>query len=240
MNNIALIFAGGSGMRMNNNAQPKQFLQLHDKEIIIYTLEHFEQHPAIDAIAVVCIEEWILFFKSLLEKYKIKKVKWIVAGGTTGQESIFNGLSAIKNNCTNNPIILIHDGVRPLINSELITNCINSVEKNGSAITVTPEIETVVSLNSDKKITSITDRSSCYHAKAPQCFRLNNIYSAHQRANQEGLKNIIDSASLMAYFGHELYTVEGGYENIKITTPTDFYLFRALFEAKQNSQIFGL
>jgi 2-C-methyl-D-erythritol 4-phosphate cytidylyltransferase len=213
---------------------------LHDKEVIIYTLEHFEQHSAIDAIAVVCIEEWIPFFKSLLEKYKIKKVKWVVAGGKTGQESIYNGLATIKNYCQDNPVVLIHDGVRPLINSELITSCINSVEKHGSAITVTPEIETVVSLNSDKKITSITDRSSCYHAKAPQCFRLNDIYAAHLRAKKDDLNNVIDSASLMAHYGHELYTVEGGYENIKITTPTDFYLFRALFEAKENSQIFGL
>ena len=237
MNNIALIFAGGSGMRMNSNAQPKQFLQLHGKEIIIYTIEQFENHPAIDAIAVVCIEEWIPFFKSLLEKYQIKKVKWVVAGGATGQESICNGLSAIKNDCKDNAVVLIHDGVRPLINSELITNCIDSVEKQGSAITVTPEIETVVALDSHKKISSITDRSCCYHAKAPQCFWLNDIYAAHLRAKQEGLQNVIDSASLMAHYGHELYTVEGSYENIKITTPTDFYLFRALFEVKDNMQI---
>ena len=240
MNNIALIFAGGSGIRMSSNAQPKQFLQLHGKEIIIHAIEQFEQHPAIDAIAVACIEAWIPFFKSLLEKYQIKKVKWIVAGGATGQESICNGLTVIKNDCPDDTAVLIHDGVRPLINSELITNCINSVKEHGSAITVTPEIETVVSLDSNKKITSITDRSCCYHAKAPQCFRLNDIYAAHQCAKQEGLDNVIDSASLMAHYGHELYTVEGGYENIKITTPTDFYLFRALFEAKENSQIFGI
>jgi len=239
MKNITLIFAGGSGIRMNNNAQPKQFLQLHGKEIIIHTIEQFERHSEIDAIAVVCIEGWIDFFKTLLEKYQIKKVKWIVSGGETGQQSIFNGLAAIKNDCTDDAIVLIHDGVRPLINGELITNCINSVKKHGSTITVTPEIETVVSLDSSKKITSITDRSSCYHAKAPQCFRLNDIYIAHQRAKQESLKNVIDSASLMAHYGHELYTVEGGYENIKITTPTDFYLFRALFEANENAQIFN-
>jgi len=237
MNNIALIFAGGSGIRMNNNALPKQFLQLHGKEIIIYTIEKFEQHPAIDAIAVACIEEWIPFFNSLLEKHQIKKVKWIIAGGITGQESIYNGLAAIKNDIKEDAVVLIHDGVRPLINSELITNCINSVEKHGSAITVTPAIETIVSLDNNKKINSITDRSCCYHAKAPQCFRLNDIYTAHQRTKQDGLNNMIDSASLMAHYGHELFTVEGSYENIKITTPTDFYLFRAFFEVKENLQI---
>jgi len=240
MNNIALIFAGGSGLRMNFNAQPKQFLQLHDKEIIIHTIEHFENHPDIYAIAVACIKEWIPFFKSLLKKYQIEKVKWIVSGGKTGQESIYNGLNAIRNECTDNTVVLIHDGVRPLINSELITNCINSVHKHGSAITVTPEVETVVSLDNNKKITSITDRSVCYHAKAPQCFKFKDIYSVHNCAKQEGLNHLIDSASLMAYYDYELYTVECGYDNIKITTPTDFYLFRALFEAKENSKIFGL
>jgi len=240
MNNIALIFAGGSGIRMNMQAQPKQFLQLHDKEIIIHTVEHFENHPAIDGIAVACIKEWIPFFKSLLEKYQIKKVKWIVPGGNTGQESIYYGLTAMKNECADNTVVLIHDGVRPLINSELITNCIHTVQKHGSAITVTPEIETVVSLDNERKITSITDRSVCFHAKAPQCFRFKDIFSAHNCAKQEGLTNVIDSASLMAKYGYELYTVECGYDNIKITTPTDFYLFRALFEAKENLKIFGL
>ncbi|MCL2246259.1 MAG: 2-C-methyl-D-erythritol 4-phosphate cytidylyltransferase [Lentimicrobiaceae bacterium] len=237
MNNIATIFAGGSGIRMNTHALPKQFLQLHGKEVIIYTIEQFEQHPAVDAIAVACIKKWIPFLQSLLEKYQIKKVKWVVEGGKTGQESICKILTAIKNDYREeNAVVLIHDGVRPLINSELITHCIDSVEKYGSAITVTPEIETVVALDNHKKIISITDRSTCYHAKAPQCFRLNDIYAAHLHAKEEGLNNVIDSASLMAHYGHELYTVEGGYENIKITTPTDFYLFRALFEAQENLQ----
>ncbi|MDR2474279.1 MAG: 2-C-methyl-D-erythritol 4-phosphate cytidylyltransferase [Bacteroidales bacterium] len=240
MKNITLIFAGGSGIRMNSQAKPKQFLQLHGKEIIIHTIEHFERHAEIDAIAVVCIAEWIPFFRSLLPNYQIEKVKWVLAGGATGQESIFNGLAAIKNDCTENATVLIHDGVRPLINAELITNCIRSVEKHGSAITVTPEIETVVALDAEKKISSITDRSNCFHAKAPQCFRLNDIYTSHLKARKEGLTDVIDSASLMARYGHALYTVEGGYENVKITTPTDFYIFRALFEAKENLQIFGL
>jgi len=238
--NIALIFAGGAGIRMNSSAKPKQFLQMHGKEIIIYTIEHFERHPEIDSIIVVCIEEWIPFFRALLEKYQIQKVRWVVAGGSTGQESIFNGLKTIKQDCPDDSVVLIHDGVRPLINSDLITNCIKSVKTHGSAVTVTPEIETVVSVDADRKITSITDRSRCFHAKAPQCYRLGDIYSAHIQAQKDGLTNMIDSASLLAHYGHDLYTVEGGFENIKITTPADFYIFRALYEAKENSQIFGI
>jgi 2-C-methyl-D-erythritol 4-phosphate cytidylyltransferase len=239
--NIALIFAGGSGIRMNSAAKPKQFLQLYGKEIIIHTLEHFEKHPDIDAVVVVCIESWISFFRALLEKHSIGKVKWIVPGGIDGQESIYRGLSCcVQADVPEDSIVLIHDGVRPLITQDLISQCIQSVVSYGSAITVTPEIETVVSLDDERKVVSIMDRSKCFHAKAPQCFRLADIWRCHQKAKQEGLFNMIDSASLMQHYGYTLYTVQGSYDNIKITTPSDFYIFRALYEARENLQIFGL
>jgi len=114
------------------------------------------------------------------------------------------------------------------------------VKAHGSAITVTPEIETVVSLDETRKIVSITDRSACFHAKAPQCFRLEDILRCHEKAKAEGITNMIDSASLMKHYGYELWTVPGDYDNIKITTPTDFYVFRALYDARENSQVFGL
>jgi 2-C-methyl-D-erythritol 4-phosphate cytidylyltransferase len=239
--NIALIFAGGSGTRMNNTAKPKQFLQLYGKEIIIHTIENFEKHPEIDGVVVVCIESWIAFLKTLLEKYNIRKVKWIISGGETGQESIYRGLSAIKTDVPDNSVILIHDGVRPLITQQLISDCIASVNAHGSAITVTPEIETVVFIDEqDRKINSITDRSKCFHAKAPQGFRFADLWRGHTLAQADGLTNIIDSASLMKHYGHELYAVQGDYENIKITTASDFYIFRALYEARENTQVFGL
>ncbi|GHU02864.1 2-C-methyl-D-erythritol 4-phosphate cytidylyltransferase [Spirochaetia bacterium] len=237
---IALIFAGGSGIRMNVAAKPKQFLQLYGKEIIIHTIEHFGKHPEIDGIVVVCIESWIPFLKTLLEKFNINKVKWIVSGGADGQESIYCGLSAIKNTVPDDSVVLIHDGVRPLITQKLISDCIASVISCGNAITVTPAVETIVSLDAQGKITAITDRSKCFHAKAPQCFRLADIWQAHTRAKADGLTNTIDSASLMKHYGYELYTVQGTCDNIKITTPSDFYTFRALYEARENSQIFGL
>jgi 2-C-methyl-D-erythritol 4-phosphate cytidylyltransferase len=238
--NIVLLFAGGSGIRMNTASKPKQFLQLYGKEIIIHTLEVFEKHPAVDTIVVVCLESWISFLNNLLEKYNIGKVKWVVSGGATGQESIYNGLSAIHSDVPGDSIVLIHDGVRPLITQELISQCIQSVVSHGSAITVTPEIETVVSIDDEGKVESITDRSKCFHAKAPQCFKLDDIWKAHKRAKQDGITNMIDSASLMRHYGQQLYTVQGSYDNIKITTPSDFYIFRALYEARENSQIFGL
>jgi len=239
--NIALIFAGGSGIRMNNSAKPKQFLQLYGKEIIIHTIENFEKHPEIDSIVIACIESWIPFLKTLLEKFNIGKVKWIISGGETGQDSIYCGLSAIKNDVSDDSVILIHDGVRPLITQQLISNCIASVITHGNAITVTPEIETVVSIDpNDSKITEITDRSKCFNAKAPQCFKFADIWRGHALARAEGYSDMIDSASLMRHFGYELFTVHGDHENIKITTASDFYVFRALYEARENTQVFGL
>lgn len=238
MTNV-LIFAGGSGSRMNSKGRPKQFLQFYGKELIIHTLENFQNHPEIDGITIVCIEDWIPYLKNLLTKYGIDKVKAVVAGGITGQESIYFGLKATKQYASENSIILIHDGVRPFINEDVISNCIKSVKEHGSAITVVPAIETIVTIENNR-INSITDRSKCFHARAPQCFFLDEIIIEHEKARQDGNINMIDSASLMKFYGHELYTVTGNIDNIKITTPADFYTFKALYEVRENQQIFGL
>lgn len=238
MNNV-LIFAGGAGRRMNSRSKPKQFLKLYGKEIIIHTLENFQNHPEVDNIVVVCIKGWITYLQKLLAQYGMDKVRLIVAGGKTGQESIYNGLRALSDFAPEDSIVLVHDGVRPFVTDTLISDCIKSVKKNGSAITVTPAIETIVELDG-KKIQTITDRSKCYLAKAPQCFYLGELLAAHEKAIKDGNTSMIDSASLMKHYGHSLYVVPGSADNIKITTPADFYTFRALYDARENQQIFGL
>ncbi len=238
MTNV-LIFAGGSGTRMNSKGRPKQFLQFYGKELIIHTLENFQNHPNVDGIAIVCIENWIPYLEKILEKYQITKVKKIVPGGKTGQESIYNGLKAIESFAEKDSVVLIHDGVRPFINEDVITNCIETTKKYGNAITVVPAIETIVTLENEK-IQTITDRSKCFHARAPQCFILKDILNAHEKAIKDKNLNMIDSASLMKFYGYELYTVQGNVDNIKITTPADFYTFKALYEVRENQQIFGM
>lgn len=239
--NIAVIFAGGTGQRMNTASKPKQFLELHGKPIIIYTLEYFQKHSQIDGIVVVCLESWIDYCENLLKKYQIDKVLKIVPGGNSGQESIFNGLEEAHQISDNeHDIVLIHDGVRPLINEALITNCIASVKKHGNAITVSPAIETILLKTEDGDIGNILKRSECEMAKAPQCFYLNDIYGCHLKAKAAGKDDFIDSASLMQYYGYKLNAVEGPLENIKITTPADFYIFRAIMDARENLQILGL
>lgn len=236
----ALIFAGGTGKRMDTKTLPKQFLELHGKPIIIHTIEHFESHPEIKDIVVVCVDDWLDYCKDLLAKFNIKKVSQVVPGGETGQMSIFNGLEALREKYQgNNDYVLIHDGVRPLIDEETISKNIESVKKYGTAITVKPVIETVVQVDEEDIINNVIERSTCQTAVAPQSFLLSEIYSLHMRAQAEKLFDMTDSATLARYFGLPLHTVMGGSENIKITTPSDFYIFRAIYEARENAQIFG-
>ena len=239
--NIAVIFAGGIGKRMNSRALPKQFLKLYGKEIIIYTLEHFASHKEIDAIVVACVEEWIPFLNELVDKYQLKKVKKVVSGGRTGQESIYHGLKSAKEIAGDEKsIVLIHDGVRPLINEKLISDCIKSTEEKGNAITAVPAIETIICSENKNTVSKMIDRSECMLARAPQCFLLDEILDNHKRAIRENKFDFIDSASMMLHYGSQLYLVEGPVENIKITTPMDYYTFKAMVEADENSQLFGV
>lgn len=238
--NIGLIFAGGSGVRMNTKGMPKQFLQMNGKAIIIHTLEYFEKCMDIDAIVVVCLEEYIGYLDNLLKINRISKVKKIVPGGTCGQESIYHGLCAAEELAEGDDIVLIHDGVRPLISEDLLSNSIKMVKEKGNAITVTPATETIIQADENRIITNIIDRKSCYIAKAPQSFYLEDILKVHRQAIKDNKTDRIDSASLMKEYGYELHTLEGSNENIKITNPSDFYILRAILEARENSQIFGL
>lgn len=184
--NIALIFAGGIGKRMNNNGTPKQFLKLYGKEIIIYTLEVFEKNENIDGIIISCLEEKIIDLKDLVKKYDLKKVKSIISGGKTGQESIYKGLCEAEKYYSKDDIVLIHDGVRPLINEKTIEDNILSVKKYGNAITTVPAIETIIKVKKEEhRIKDILNRSECYMARAPQSFYLKDILSSHKKAIEE-------------------------------------------------------
>ena len=181
--NIALIFAGGIGKRMNTTGIPKQFLKLYGKEIIVYTLEIFENNKNIDGIVISCLKEKIDDLKRTIEKNNLKKVVSIIPGGNTGQESIYNGLKEIEKRYSKDDIVLIHDGVRPLINNDTINDNINLVKEKGNAITTAPAIETIVRLeNENNIIKDIFNRSECFMARAPQSFILNDILDAHEKA----------------------------------------------------------
>lgn len=237
--NIAVIFAGGTGRRMHTLSRPKQFLEYQGKPIIIYTLELFDNHPMIDGIVVACVEEWIPFLGKMLKKFEINKVCQIVPGGETGQDSIYNGLVAAKGfSQSEDDIVLIHDGVRPLITEQTISDNIEMVKKENSCITCVPATETFIVNQPDGSL-EIPTRANSLIARAPQSFYLKDILSAHEQARKDGMHDFIDSCSMMHHYGHKLGKVIGPMENIKITTPTDYFVFKAMVEVHENQQIFG-
>lgn len=236
---IALIFAGGTGKRMNTRSKPKQFLEIHGKPIIIYTLEHFEYHERIDSIIVVCIKEYIEELKGLLRRFGITKVREIVPGGDTGHDSIFKGLEAMGEFAAGDDIVLIHDGVRPLINEELITLNIEAVKKYGNAITCEPDKESQIRSIDGKNVFEMPPRNQMYTAKAPQSFRYGKIKKLYTAAQEDGVKSI-DSAQLCSLYHEPLHMVMSTSNNMKITEPADFYICRALYDAQEGQQVFGL
>lgn len=235
----ALIFAGGTGQRMNSRSKPKQFLEMHGKPIIIYTIEHFEYHPEVDNIVVVCLKEWISELKGLIKRYGIKKVVTVVPGGDTGHDSIYMGLKAMKKTNNVDDIILIHDGVRPLINEELISKNIAIAKEYGNAITSESVRETVVRSSDKKIISNVPNREEMFIAKAPQTFVYREILELYEKAREDGVKTV-DSAHLCSIYDVDTYMVQSTENNIKITTPADYYIFRALYEAMEGQQIFGI
>lgn len=239
--NIAVLFAGGVGSRMHSKDLPKQFLEIHGKPIIVHTAELFQKHEDVDAIVVACHPDWLEYCDELLMRYGISKVCSIVPGGATGQLSIYAGLCAAEQLADDErSIVLIHDGVRPLITQQTITDNIASVKQHGSAITSVKVKETVLEVDDAEMISNVPDRAQTRLARAPQSFWLDEILAAHRRALAEGKTDFIDSASMMMAYGHSLYLVEGPEENIKITTPDDFFSMRSILDARENRQIYGL
>lgn len=262
--NIALIFAGGVGSRMEGAKLPKQFLELGGKPIIAHTIDHFENHPEIDAIVVVCVEDWISRFNEVAEQNHYKKIKAVVPGGASGQGSIYNGLRAIEDlGLAEDSIVLVHDGVRPLIDADTISACIESVRTRGCTATVAPAIETIIEVQAEGaaeageapadsaaegagsaalgagagSVRRIVDRSCCRMARAPQGFRTAELLEAHRQAIGDDRTDFIDSISLMAHYGHPLFTVDGPSENIKITTPSDFFAFKGYTDRREMGQL---
>lgn len=231
-----VIFAGGTGMRMNSKI-PKQFLEVDGKPIIIHTLEFFEKNENVDDIVVVCKEDWIDYLKEKLSVFSITKVISVISGGKTGQLSRYYGIKELEKKLStlDDTIVMMHDGVRPLINDDLINRNIQTVRENGNSVTIAPAIETVITIE-EGTIQNVIERAKCRMAKAPQCFWMKDILAVHDEAFAKGDIDNIDTASIMSKYGHKIYVTEGPTENIKITTPLDFYTFKAIYEARKEGR----
>ena len=239
--NIAVIFAGGSGVRMGAGV-PKQFLEINGKPIIIHTLQLFQYHKMIDKIYVSILKDYVDYMKELVEDYHLSKVVSVIPGGETAQDSIYNALKKAESENPEDSVVLLHDGVRPFVSYDVIANNIEGVKKNGNAITCTACYETILLSKSGEQVDSVPYRKDTFAAQAPQSFVLKDIIAAHDvvRARPEGYENMVDACTILKSQGIEVHMVEGNRGNIKVTTPEDVYMYRALLQYKENEQAFGL
>lgn len=238
MANVALIIAGGSGARMHQNI-PKQFLTVNERPVIVYTLEAFQNHADIDAIAVVCIEGWEQVLRAYANQFNITKLKYIIAGGLNGQESIKNGIYELRNYFSDTDIVLIHDAIRPMVSPEIISDCIVKTKLHGCAIATIPCAEAM--LKTDDGVVSIGSypRDNLKRTQTPQGFYLGKICDLHKRALEAGITNSIASCTLMIEMGEQVYFSAGSEKNIKLTTIEDIDIFKALLLAKRSDWLKG-
>jgi 2-C-methyl-D-erythritol 4-phosphate cytidylyltransferase len=230
--NIAMIIAGGMGNRMHQDI-PKQFLTVNEKPVIIYTLEVFQKHPAIDEVVVVCLEGWERILWAYIRQFNISKVTSIVAGGDCGQASIYNGLKEIVKSHSMDDIVLVHDAIRPLVSEEIISDCINKTVEFGSGIAVIPCAEAMLVSENQMDSSLIYNRDCLKRTQTPQGFRLGRLMDVHRRALEKGITNSVASCTLMIEMGEEVHFSKGSEKNIKLTTVEDIDIFKALLLAKR-------
>lgn len=233
MKKVALITAAGKGSRMQQDI-PKQFITVNERPVIIYTLEAFERHPDIDAIAVVCLEGWEQVLLAYAKQFNIKKLKHVFPGGESGQESIRNGVFALEKKYAPEDIVLIHDGNRPLVSQEIISENIRVAAQYGNAITAIPCAEAILQTEDGAGSVRSYPREQLRRTQTPQAFHLGDICDLHRKAMEAGITNSVASCTLMIEMGKQVFFSPGSEKNIKLTTVEDIDIFKALLAAKRS------
>jgi len=231
--NIAMIIAGGSGQRMKQDI-PKQFLNVYDRPVIMYTLEAFNKHPSIDGILVVCVKGWETILWAYAKQFGINKLQWVVEGGENGQESICNGIRALATVCSEKDQILIHDAIRPMVSMEIISDCIRTCEEKGSAITVIPCAEAMLITEERNSSKQVFDRNKLMRTQTPQAFPYGKLVWAHEEAKKRNIVNSVATCTLMVELGEEIFFSMGSEKNVKLTTIDDIEIFKALLVLKKD------
>lgn len=231
--NIALLIAGGSGTRMNQDI-PKQFLTVNEKPVIVYTMEAFQNHKDIDMIAVVCIEGWETVLEAYANQFNITKLKYIIPGGENGQSSIRNGVFELEKHCAEEDIVLIHDAIRPMVSEEIISDCIAVTKQKGNAITVIPCAEAMLQTEDGQVSCGSYSRDKLKRTQTPQGFALKSICDLHREALEKGVLNSVASCTLMIELDKQVFFSKGSEKNIKLTTVEDIDIFKALLLAKRS------
>ena len=236
MKKIAIVLAGGSGTRMNQDI-PKQFLNVYDKPVVIYTLESFQKHPEIDEIEVICLEGWHDILKAYARQFNIDKLKWIVSGGETCQESIRNGLYALEGECDADDIVIIHDGIRPLVDSNVISDVIIRCKQKGNAVASLPYNEQIFVTDDGETTSSFIPRDTLRRVTTPQAYNYKTLSDAYRKAFESGtgISKSDYANTMMVKLGYTLFFSTGSDKNIKLTTKDDLELFKAYLRMEKDA-----
>ena len=234
--NVALIIAGGSGHRMGQDI-PKQFINVYDKPVLIYTLEGFQRHPMIDAIELVCIDGWHDVARAYAKQFGIDKLKWVISGGETGQESIRNGVYFLEDKCAEDDIVVIHDGIRPLVDASVLSDVIQKCQQYGNGVTSMPYNEQIFIVDDEISTTKYIPRETLRRVQTPQAYQFGMLDRAYHRAFEEGIgiKGSAYTNTMMVELGERLYFAAGSDKNIKLTTKDDLELFKAYLKMDQQN-----
>ncbi|MBC5689805.1 2-C-methyl-D-erythritol 4-phosphate cytidylyltransferase [Mediterraneibacter sp. NSJ-55] len=232
--NIAIILAGGTGTRMEQDI-PKQFIHVYDKPILIYTLENFQKHPLVDAIEVVCIDGWHDVVRAYAKQLGISKLKWIISGGNTVQESIRNGVFHLENYCEDDDIIIVHDGIRPLVETSVLTDVIVKCRQFGNAVTSMPYNEQIFIVKDDRTTSQYIPRETLRKVATPQAYKFKKIDRAYHKAFEKkiGIYGSSYTNTMMVDLEEKLYLAAGSDKNIKLTTKEDIELFKAYLQKEK-------
>lgn len=233
---IAIIIAGGSGHRMGQDI-PKQFINVYDKPILIYTLEGFQKHPQIDAIEVVCLDGWHDVLRAYARQFGIDKLKWIVSGGETGQESIRNGVYNLEGKADDDDTIIIHDGIRPLVDDTVLTDVILKARQYGNAVTSLPYNEQIFVVDDEISTTKYIPRETLRRVSTPQAYTFKLLDSKYHEAFEKeiGIYGSSYTNTMMVELGERLYFAAGSDKNIKLTTKDDLELFKAYLKSDKDN-----
>ncbi len=237
MRNIAMIIAGGVGARMNQDI-PKQFLNVYDKPVIVYTMEAFQRHPEIDAIEVVCLDGWHDVLRAYAKQFGIAKLDGVVSGGINGQDSIRNGLYDIASRYTeDDDIVLVHDAIRPMVSQKIISDNIAVCRRYGNAITVVPCTAAMLKTYDSLSTVEQVPRDNLKITQTPQAFFVKDLIKAHQEALERGITNSVASCTMYIELGRKLYMSLGSEKNLKLTTTEDIEIFKAILNSQKDSWI---
>ena len=230
--NIALLTAGGVGNRMGQDI-PKQFMTINEKPVLIYTLEAFQRHPEIDAIAVVCLSGWEPMLQAYANQFRITKLKWIFPGGASNQESIYNGIMGLRENgCADEDIVIVHDGVRPLISDKIISDNLETCKKFGYAVTGLVCKEVIMEIRDGLVLPIETPRERLARTQTPHTYHLGDLIRAHHEAKEKNISDTVAPCDMIAKIGlHDQHLVQGSEKNgLKLTRPEDVDIIKSLVE----------